>query len=371
MQWLAQTLAYGLSRTKYYRWGVFVSLAALFGMALWTGLQAPQFTSDTMALHFMWVVLPMLFGSMILSQRQTAVMATTVFLGFVLFPLTVPGLDYIDIAPVMFFIGMWSVAHILLLRQNELAERNRRVEIQKSAKKLTEINQILLQENAERQQAEKQLAASLNEKEVLLKEIHHRVKNNLQVISSLLNLQVQQTTDEAVLQALHQGRSRIRSMALLHQILYRSDDLTRIDFAAYVRQLSTQLCQSYHTQSCPVAVEVVADEVSLNIETAVPCGLILNELVSNALKHGFVDGRSGQIVIHLKAQDNNRIHLTVSDNGVGLPTTFDYRQSPSLGLQLVNNLVEQLEGDLIVSNHQGTSITITFEDSVGKPQKEF
>lgn len=225
---------------------------------------------------------------------------------------------------------------------------------------------IVLRDIGERKQIEDRLRTSLHEKEVLLKEIHHRVKNNLQIISSMLNLQASQAADEAVLQALLEGQTRVRSMALIHEVLYQSGDLARIDFGTYVRELTSQLYQAYNMHTGPVAITVQTDAVFLSMETAVPCGLILNELVSNALKHAFCDGRSGQINIYLQAPGHARYQLTVSDDGIGFPSHLDYRQTTTLGLQLVNSLVEQLEGELTIANHQGTSITITFADRLIK-----
>jgi two-component sensor histidine kinase len=360
MQWVAQTIAYGLSRTKYYRWGVFVSLAALFGMALGTGLQAPQFTAETMSLHFMWLVLPMLYGSMIFTQRQTAIMATAVFLGFVIFPLLVPDLGYIDIAPVMFFVGMWSVAHIFLLRQNEQVEINRRAELRQSAEKLRNTNQTLVLEIEERQQAQTQLAASLNEKEVLLKEIHHRVKNNLQVISSMLNLQSSTVSDEAALGVFQDSQNRVRSMALIHEKLYQSRNLAEIDFCDYVNNLVDYLKRSYRTPGVEIRVEGIS--VFLEIDTAVPCGLILNELVSNALKHAFPNEKTGEIIVELMCNQQQKCSLRVRDNGVGLPPDLDYLHTASLGLQLVHSLVEQINGRLHLDNATGTTFTVTFSE---------
>lgn len=220
---------------------------------------------------------------------------------------------------------------------------------------------VVLRDMEERKRMEEQLRQSLREKDMLFKEIHHRVKNNLQIISSLLSLQASQASDGAVSHALLEGQNRVRSMALIHEILYRADDLGQIDFGAYVRELTARLYQTYSFQVGQVELAVQTDAVFLTMETAVTCGLIINELVSNALKHAFSDGRSGKVTIHLQAENQQRYHLTISDDGIGLPPKINYRQTTTLGLQLVNTLVEQLEGNLTVNNHQGTSITITFE----------
>ena len=214
-------------------------------------------------------------------------------------------------------------------------------------------------------QAQQRIANSLQEKEALLKEIHHRVKNNLQVISSLLNLQSGQIEDELTRVAFQESQNRIRSMALIHEKLYQSQDLSRIDFGDYVQNLIAILFRSYGAAAAGVAVKVDVGDVFLSAETAVPCGLILNELFSNAIKHAFVDGRSGQITVKLEVE-NKRYRLTVADNGVGFPPQFENRQSTTLGLQLVNTLVGQLDGDLTINNRQGTTIIIAFEDQLTK-----
>jgi two-component sensor histidine kinase len=214
------------------------------------------------------------------------------------------------------------------------------------------------EEIAERIQAEERIQASLKEKEVLLKEIHHRVKNNLQIISSLLNLQGQQIEDPQIVGALRDSQNRVRSMALIHEQLYGAHDLARIDFGAYIHQLASHLFRSYRADS-KVALDLKVEEINLRIDEAIPCGLILNELVSNALKHAFPDGRAGRIQVALGV-DGGQVALAVSDDGVGLPEGFDHRTSTSLGLQLVNSLVSQLDGEVMLEPGHGTGFNVTF-----------
>jgi two-component sensor histidine kinase len=217
------------------------------------------------------------------------------------------------------------------------------------------------QEIAERKRAEEQIKASLKEKEMLLKEIHHRVKNNLQVISSLLYLQSQNIVDKPLLEMFLDSRNRVRSMALVHERLYQSRDLARVDFAEYIRNLVSYLFRSYEVHSNVIKQKINIADVSLGIDAAVPCGLILNELVSNSLKHAFPDGRVGEIRIGLSS-DNGKFTLMVSDNGVGFPKDLDLRNTQSLGLQLVNTLVEQLEGTIELDRSGGTAFEITFTE---------
>ena len=228
---------------------------------------------------------------------------------------------------------------------------------------LTEANRQLTGEIEERRRAEKLLESSLHEKEVLLKEIHHRVKNNLQVIQSMLKLQANQVKDPAVMVALKDSQNRVQSMALIHEKLYQSVNLANIDFAEYIQSLISFLNRSYNSSQKQVNLRVQAEPLSLYIDMAVPCGLIVNELVSNALKHAFPDGNGGEVAIQLKAEENGRVELVVSDNGVGIPEGVDIWNSPSLGLQLVNALVNQLDGDLQFDSSQGTRFTISFSNS--------
>jgi PAS domain S-box-containing protein len=211
----------------------------------------------------------------------------------------------------------------------------------------------------ERLRAEADVRASLHEKEVMLQEIHHRVKNNLQVISSLLNLQSRAVSDPAVLDLLRDSQNRVRSMALVHEKLYRSPDLARIDLAEYAHSLAGQLLRSYADQAGRVALRVQAAGCWLDVDTAVPCGLIINELVSNALKHAFPDQRAGEIVITLQPGPG-RVTLTVRDTGVGFPAAVDFQASPSLGLQLVNSLVAQIDGTIALHRAAGTEFRISF-----------
>ncbi len=221
-------------------------------------------------------------------------------------------------------------------------------------------SQGVLLDITERKQAEEQLKESLHEKEVLLKEIHHRVKNNLQIISSLLNLQAKSITDSQVLGLLRDSQNRVKSMALVHEKLYRSSDLARIDFAEYVQSLTAQLFRSYAHGSGAVELQTHIEGLWLDVDTAVPCGLIINELVSNALKHAFSNGRAGQICVELVRNKTEQLTLRVSDDGAGFPADVDYRNTTSLGLQLVNTLADQIGGTVELERRQGTVFKIAF-----------
>ena len=212
----------------------------------------------------------------------------------------------------------------------------------------------------ERKVAEKALRTSLKEKEVLLKEIHHRVKNNLQIISSLLKLQSSYIKDEEVIALFAESYNRVRSMALLHEKLYHSLDLARVNADDYICNLTKNLFSSYNISFNFIDLKITIDNLKVDIDTAIPCGLIINELVTNSLKYAFPGIGKGQICITFLQQDNNTLYLKVSDDGVGLPPDFDIEQIQSLGLQLVVNLTEQLGGKLEIDSTNGTSFAITF-----------
>jgi PAS domain S-box-containing protein len=212
----------------------------------------------------------------------------------------------------------------------------------------------------ERKLAGDRLKTSLQEKEVLLQEVHHRVKNNLQVISSLLNLQSQYIENQTVLEIFKESQQRIHSMSLIHEKLYRSENLASVDFGAYIRELAAFLLRSQKRSGQQISLSIQTDEVFLKIDTAVPCGLILNELVTNALKHAFPYSQSGEIRVELRAVNAGWFQLIVADNGIGLPASFDFKATSSLGLYLVNSLVKQLNGNINLNQNQGTEFRISF-----------
>ncbi|HEY9644157.1 MAG TPA: PAS domain S-box protein [Coleofasciculaceae cyanobacterium] len=210
------------------------------------------------------------------------------------------------------------------------------------------------------QRTKEQLQASLQEKEVLLKEIHHRVKNNLQIVYSLLRLQHRRVKDQQASEILLESRNRIKSIALVHEKLYRSEDLSKINLTQYIPSLVASLFSTYETQLDTVALKTEIDPVSLDVDTAIPCGLIINELVSNALKYAFPPDRKGEICVELRAEDQRQVRLIVKDNGIGIPQDFDFAKAESLGLKLVRDFVAQLEGNLRVERNHGTEFRITF-----------
>jgi PAS domain S-box-containing protein len=205
-----------------------------------------------------------------------------------------------------------------------------------------------------RKSAEEQVKTSLEEKEVMLKEIHHRVKNNLQVISSLLSLQSDSLPDESIRKVLRDSQNRVRSMAIIHQRLYQSTNLAEINFAGYIDELSSQLARSYGAVDRNIHLQSKADDIYLGVDKAIPCGIIINELVSNALKYAFPNGDGGTVTIEFHQQGSD-VRLVVRDNGIGMPEGLDYQSAESLGLRLVNMLVEQVGGSVRVDDEQEDS----------------
>jgi two-component sensor histidine kinase len=212
----------------------------------------------------------------------------------------------------------------------------------------------------ERKQSEEQLRRSLNEKEILLKELHHRVKNNMQVVSSLISLQSQKIDDPKYLAYFMETQNRIHAMALIHEMLYNSKDMSKIDFSSYLGDFTQYLLSIYNTNQQQIHMHINVKDVYLGIDTAVPCGMIINELVSNALKHAFPGGREGSVTVDFAANANGKRVLTVSDDGVGIPKGFNLDNSDSLGMLIVHSLTKQLDGSIAIDGSRGMVVRIIF-----------
>jgi len=265
-------------------------------------------------------------------------------------------------APIIFDIlrtmpaGILENEKLTVLSRDELEAK-----VKERSEELIKINKELQIEIEERKRAEKLIRTSLKEKEILLKEIHHRVKNNLQVISSLLSLQSKTIKDGQALEKFKESQNRVKLMALFHEKLYQPKNLAEIDFGEYIRSIVTNLFHSYGSNPDVIALQTDINDTSLlDVDTAIPCGLIINELVSNSLKHAFTAGRKGKVCIDFRLENDNKFMLTVSDNGVGMLDDLDFRNTKSLGLQLVNTLVEQLEGTIDLDRNGGTAFKIKF-----------
>jgi PAS domain S-box-containing protein len=223
----------------------------------------------------------------------------------------------------------------------------------------------------ESKKMEQQIIASLKEKDVLLKEIHHRVKNNLQIIISLLNLQSGYIKDEETLKAVREGQNRVRSMALIHEKFYQADELSEIDFGDYTDKLCHFLRQSYGDEDNPIEFNIQAGGVTLDMDHAMPCGMLVTEIVSNSLKYAFPNQRKGRITIEMKKFPQRKILFSVSDDGIGLPDDFNIESSDSLGMQLIGALTKQLDGELVIGTKNGAkfSFTFTYPKSAGSSAK--
>jgi PAS domain S-box-containing protein len=213
----------------------------------------------------------------------------------------------------------------------------------------------------ERKEMGEKIQKSLHEKEMLLKEIHHRVKNNLMVISSLLNIQSKYIKNKDDLDIFQESQNRAKSMALIHERLYQSTDLKRINFGDYIRTLGTDLFYTYVRDPSLITLNMDVDDLMLDINTIVPLGLIVNELITNSMKHAFPDGRNGEINIDFH-KNNAEFALMVEDDGIGFPEDLDFTKTRSLGLQLVNSLTEQIDGKVELDRNKGTCFTIMFRE---------
>jgi len=215
-----------------------------------------------------------------------------------------------------------------------------------------------------RKKMEEQIKAALEEKGLLLREIHHRVKNNLQIIISLFNLQTSYIDDDKAYQALKEGQDRIKSMALIHERFYQSDGISQIDFDDYSRKLIEHLYSSFKINPNSIVIDVKIENVKLDIDTAVPCGLIINEIVSNSFKHAFIGKDKGRIYIILQNRSEGEYYLEINDNGVGLPADFNLETADSLGFQLIQALSDQLDGklELVTSPNKGLTYKLNFKN---------
>ena len=225
---------------------------------------------------------------------------------------------------------------------------------------LTSTNQKLEQEIKERLQAEKQLKASLEEKEVLLEEINHRVKNNMQIISSMIRLQFRNQANPDLEIHLNDIQQRIQTMSLVHEKLYQSNSLSKIDLPEFIQDLSNELMESYSISDEDLQLELELENVNLEMSLTIPCGLIINELITNSLKYAYPHNEKGTIKIAMKHESENRILLHVEDDGVGLPEEVDWQHSKGIGLRLIHILSNQLHGDYQFQNSEGTSFSLVF-----------
>jgi two-component sensor histidine kinase len=245
-------------------------------------------------------------------------------------------------------------------------------ELQEALSKNAELDRLLQEcrkSEAELRQCEEQLQEAVRVKEVLVREVHHRVKNNLQVMSSLLRLQTRYTRDEAARQILNDSQSRMQAMAVVHELLFESEDLGTVDRGEYLSRIARHLYESQGVSPERVALHIQAQHVSCTIETAVPLGLIVNELVSNCLEHAFPGERQGEITIATEKIGENEWEVIVSDNGVGLPKDLDPARSGTFGLYLVHALAGQLRGSVELTGTDGLKVRVRFKEAEYRPRR--
>jgi two-component system, sensor histidine kinase PdtaS len=217
---------------------------------------------------------------------------------------------------------------------------------------------VLARDVTERHRAEQQLRSSLREKEALLREVHHRVKNNLQIISSLLHMQAAESSDPQIQTVFQESQTRVRSMALVHERLYQSGDFSGINFRDYIPAVGKDLLFSYGRTD--IALSIDAEDIHLAIDSAIPCGLIINELISNCLKHAFPHGRRGTITMELHTLGEDKVRFVVRDDGVGFPPDKNLADIRSMGIALVQGLTQQLDGTIELQRMNGTAFTLEF-----------
>lgn len=247
-------------------------------------------------------------------------------------------------------------------KDGELISANVTVSLVRDANDNPNYFVAVFEDITERKEYEKQLEESIKEKEVLLKEVHHRVKNNMQVISSILNLQSSYIEDETALAIIRESQDRIKSMSFVHESLYQSKTLSEVNFAEYIQNIVRNLYHSYGRPEGGIDIQFELEDIYLNLDTSIPCGLIINEVVSNSLKYAFQGRQHGLIRIEMGKLSEGDLKLIISDDGIGLPADFDIETAESLGLQLVTTLVTQISGQLEIDVSKGTKFNIVFKE---------
>lgn len=230
--------------------------------------------------------------------------------------------------------------------------------------------QTMIRDITDRKKNEEKIIASLKEKEVMLSELHHRVKNNLQIITSLLRIQSVNITDKEALEAIKVSQNRVNSMALVHEKLYKSRNFSLVDFDDYVKHLSSHLMQAYGVKKGKIDLDLNIQKVFLSVDTAIPVGLIINELISNSLKHAFPDKRQGKVTIELTKGGTVDYQLRIRDDGIGISKDIDPNRSSTLGMNLVSMLTKQLAGDIKINTDKGTDVLINFKEASYKERLE-
>lgn len=250
-----------------------------------------------------------------------------------------------------------NLARLAPAVEREIRDARTRREREQVERALNETEERLVTQKA----AMERQTELLQQRETMLREIHHRVKNNMQVMSSLLSLQSRVVSNPETSRMLEENQNRIQSMALVHELLYQSEDLAAVDFSKYIRRMVDHLFRSYGVNERQIRLLTELDPIALELDDALPSGLLINEVISNSLKHGFPDGRSGEVRIQLRCPSAATVVLALSDNGVGMPRELDWITSRSLGLRLVRALAQQLRAELEIRSQDGTEVKLVFK----------
>jgi two-component sensor histidine kinase len=255
---------------------------------------------------------------------------------------------------------------VRLRAESKLKEAHNGLEalVAERTNELIKTNEKLGNEISEKKKAEGDIRKSLKEKEILLKEVHHRVKNNLAIISSLLSLQARYIDDKKYLELFKESQGRVRSMALVHEKLYQSDDFEHINVKDYIETLAKSISDAYLSGRGNINVNLDIEDLSIELDELIPCGLIINEVLANSFKHAFSETEDGQILITLRKSPDNMVRLEIMDNGKGLPEDFDIKGIDSLGLKIVNTLVVQLDAEMALEGRDGTRFSIIFPETI-------
>jgi two-component sensor histidine kinase len=335
------------------------------GLALLLAWSFPEVDMQSPALLFVAAVMVSAWVGGWGPGALAAALSTVVLHYFLLPPIYTFAWDEADLVRLPTFAAVaWLIAWLNGQRyraEGALRDVNATLEqrVEDRTTALAQTNAILQARIVAHQHTEDELKVALHEREMLLRELHHRVKNNLQIVTSMLHLQAAASQDPQFHVLVQESEQRIRALALVHEVLHRGQELGHIELAAYLRALVRLLVQAFQREQQPIRLHLELTEIPLDIDRAVSCGLILNELLTNAFKYAFPDGRSGDIHIGLRATAEHGT-LRVSDTGVGIPEGFDVHTTESLGLQLIGLLTQQLRGRLTCTGEGGTTVTIVF-----------
>jgi len=326
-----------INQRGYFRTAVSATLLFLSFMILHFAAKIGD--SSSYFCYILYLIVPILLSSLLLSVKKTFIIS------LIILAVLITGYVFIKDSPYARF-ALDSLAFLAITSTFIIY-----IAYYRKKQEMARVQELMAKE--------KHLQQTLEEKDVLIKEVHHRVKNNLQVIISLLNLQSYHFKNKQILKFIQDSKHRILSIAEVHENLYQSSNLSKIEFSRYIHSVTKGLMNAYSTNQ-NVKLTLQIEPFDLDINYAVPCGLIINELTTNALKHAFPDKRSGNIIIRCEKR-NNTVELEIRDNGIGIPDNIPLQSKKSMGMTLVNILTEQINGSISIKREKETSIKITFD----------